>query len=286
LLAVDPETVLAAEAAAWSRDMDEVDEEGPADLRDGVCRVHDVGRGAFGLVSLGIFVPTLKMVAVKDVSVVDREHERATMNEIHAVHEQLVPIDSKGVPVWLFHHHCSVGDVHPCRHIVSYYGSYADRAARRVNMVFEYMHGGSLEEAPFARTGGLRSERLLQYIAWCCLQALAHMERHATIHRDIKPANLLVNHAGDVKVGDLGLACHLVRGGATPSSGEGTARYLAPERVRGEEYAHPADIWALGVSLHEMKRKTSTSRQRSLALGRAVWGARLSCRPRLPAASS
>lgn len=95
-----------------AEDLAEVDAEGPADLRQGVCAVHSVGRGAAGEVSLGIYVPTMKMVAVKAVSVYDEEHERQTMGEIHAVHEQLVPIDSQGVPVWLFHYHLSVGDVH------------------------------------------------------------------------------------------------------------------------------------------------------------------------------
>jgi serine/threonine protein kinase len=231
-----------------TKDMDEVDSEGPANLRNGIAKVHKVGEGAGGIVSLGIFVPTLKMVAIKEVSVADDEHERHTMDEVHAVHEQLVPIDSEGAPVWFFHYHQSVGDVHPCRHIVSFYGSYADRAARKVTMILEYMHGGSFDSV--MKIGGLRSETLLRYISSCCLKGLAHMADHDTVHRDIKPANLLVNHDGEVKLGDLGLACHLDNGKKTLEDEEGTTSYLAPERILGKEYSFPADIWALGISLH------------------------------------
>ena len=231
------------------RDMDEVDREGPANLREHICRIHEVGRGAGGTVSLGIFVPTLKLVAVKEVSVVDEEHEKRTMDEVHAVHEQLVPIDREGCPVWLFHYHRSIGDVHPCPNIVSFYGSYADRAARRVQMVLEYMHGGSLGEV--VERGGLQSEPLLRFIARSCLRGLAHMAEHETVHRDVKPCNILVNHDGDVKLGDLGLACHVAPAEQALSSGacDGTAKYLSPERVSGREYSFPADVWALGLSL-------------------------------------
>ena len=135
----------------------------------------------------------------------------------------------------------------PCPHIVSYYGSWAAREAKQIHMVLEYMHGGSLQQLVDA--GGVPSERLLQHAARCCLQGLAHMESHETVHRDIKPANILVNHGGDVKLGDLGLACHLQRAGGQLKSGTGTALYLSPERIASRGYSFPADIWALGISL-------------------------------------
>lgn len=221
--------------------MAEVDAEGPASLRDDVCCIHEVGRGASGVVSLGIFVPTLRMVAIKELSVRDETHEQQTMEELHAVHEQLVPIDADGKPIWLFHHHQSIGDVHPCSQIVSYYGSWADRKANTVSMVLEYMHGGSLE----GLSAPVRSEPLLHFILTACLQALAHMQVHETLHRDIKPANILVNCDGDIKLGDLGLARHRV----IETSGEGTCLYLSPERVEGKPYSFGADIWSLGITV-------------------------------------
>eukprot|EP01046_Picozoa_sp_COSAG06_P070409 COSAG06_NODE_19685_length_826_cov_16.075653_1_plen_164_part_01 len=158
-LAVDVDAPNAEHERAHKRHMAEVDSEGPADLRASTCCVHEVGRGAGGVVSLGVFVPTLRMVAVKEVSVLDEAHEQKTMEEAHAVHEQLVPIDAKGVPVWLFHYHESIGDVHPCPQIVSFYGSWADREANTVSLVLEYMHGGSLAEL----RSPLRSEPLLRF---------------------------------------------------------------------------------------------------------------------------
>jgi serine/threonine protein kinase len=155
--------------------------------------------------------------------------------QVHACHEQLIPIDRDGTPVWLFHWHQSIGDVHPCAQIVSCYGSFADRTALRVHLCMEYMHGGSLEQLLGA--GRQRPpERLLRYIAHCCLLGLAHMERHQIVHRDIKPANILVNGAGEVKIGDLGLACHLDSESDTLRSGEGTQLFLSPERIDGKGY--------------------------------------------------
>lgn len=241
VLAVDVDAPEAMRARAHTRNMAEVDTEGPGNLRDGTCCVHEVGRGSSGAVHLGVFVPTLRMVAVKELSVQDEEHEQKTMEELHAVHEQLVPIDAKGVPVWLFHYHHSIGDVHPCPQIVSFYGSWANREANTVSLVLEYMHGGSLAQLAVP----LRSEPLLRFILAACLQALAHLERHETLHRDIKPANILVNRDGDVKLGDLGLARHR----AVETGGEGTSLYLSPERLQGKTYSYGADVWSLGITL-------------------------------------
>jgi len=95
---------------------------GPARLRDDCVKVRKLGRGAGGIVYLGIYVPTLSLVAIKDVSVADETHEQMVMQELDAIHQNLIPLNS-GEAVWLFHHHESIGDVHPCEYVVSFYGS-------------------------------------------------------------------------------------------------------------------------------------------------------------------
>ncbi|GMU79503.1 MAG: hypothetical protein AMXMBFR46_22940 [Acidimicrobiia bacterium] len=83
--------------------------------------------------------------------------------------------------------------------------------------------------------------------------ALEHAHRQGIVHRDIKPANVLVPREGPVKVTDFGIA--KATGGADftrTGTVVGTARYLAPEQVRGQPTDARTDVYALGLVLYEM----------------------------------
>ena len=84
--------------------------------------------------------------------------------------------------------------------------------------------------------------------------ALEHAHRSGIIHRDIKPANVLVASDGRVKVTDFGIAKATRAESDLTSTGVilGTARYLAPEQVRGEHADARADVYATGLVLYEM----------------------------------
>src|ERR1017187_9160106 len=79
------------------------------------------------------------------------------------------------------------------------------------------------------------------------------------VHRDLKPANIIVTRDGRVKILDFGLALRQ-RTSQDSTTLEltdegtvmGTAGYMSPEQVRGEQVDHRSDLFSFGVILYEM----------------------------------
>jgi eukaryotic-like serine/threonine-protein kinase len=115
-------------------------------------------------------------------------------------------------------------------------------------LVMEYMSGGTLEDRltpdfPLSQTATVIK-------AVCAGLEVAHTR--GIIHRDIKPPNIFFGVAGEVKIGDFGVA-HLQDLGATQTGGFiGTLAYMAPEQVTGAPLSAAADQYALGVTLYRM----------------------------------
>ncbi len=142
--------------------------------------------------------------------------------------------------------------VHP--HLVRFLDYFPDHDPPVLSM--ERVEGRPLDEV-LEMEGNLSRARAAA-VGRDLASALASLHAKGILHRDVKPANvLMVPERGPVLV-DLGLALseedlrHTVSGEAV-----GTPAYLAPEVLARQAAGPAADLYALGVLLHEaMFRET------------------------------
>ncbi|RHY20274.1 hypothetical protein DYB36_010902, partial [Aphanomyces astaci] len=125
----------------------------------------------------------------------------------------------------------------PSPYIVSFYDAYVDKQKNCISLVMEYMGVGSLQDVVL-KCGGI-AEPLVARIAASVLRGLQHIHGNRMVHRDIKPHNLLLNHQGDIKISDFGLARTLNDNVTQTKTFVGTLLYMAPERIGGGDYAYP-----------------------------------------------
>ena len=136
-------------------------------------------------------------------------------------------------------------------HIAAVY-DFGQTTQGHLYLVMEYVSGLDLHR--LIHRDEVTPARIRSLVPQLC-DALAYAHSHNVIHRDIKPANILITEDWQAKIVDFGLA----RDKDTDAAGEaeyGTPDYVAPERLQvGATVDHRADIYALGVVIHEMFTK-------------------------------
>jgi serine/threonine protein kinase/tetratricopeptide (TPR) repeat protein len=130
-------------------------------------------------------------------------------------------------------------------------------------IAMEYLEGATLKDRLDA--GPLALETVLR-LGIQIADALDAAHTANVIHRDIKPANIFISSRGHAKLLDFGLAKMHVAGtrqadamtvtGTLQGVVMGTVAYMAPEQARGEAVDHRADLYSVGLVLHEMAQGT------------------------------
>jgi len=93
------------------------------------------------------------------------------------------------------------------------------------------------------------------HIAIEIVRALDFAHQHGVVHRDVSPSNILISRAGEVKIGDFGIAVaaqpHKAAGpGARKVMGKW--RYMSPEQTRGDTLDTRSDLFSAAVVLYEL----------------------------------
>ena len=120
----------------------------------------------------------------------------------------------------------------------------------RPYMVMEFVQGQQI--VSWCRETGAGLEQRLSLFAEVC-DAVAYAHRNLVVHRDLKPANVLVTPEGRPKLLDFGISRLLdtPTGDATRELAL-TPGYAAPEQFTGAPVTTAADVYTLGLLLHEL----------------------------------
>ncbi|CAG8636546.1 14570_t:CDS:2 [Rhizophagus irregularis] len=117
-------------------------------------------------------------------------------------------------------------------------------------LVLDYYPGGDIA-TQLAKWHKFDDARCLFYATEIIL-GIEELHRLGIVYRDLKPENILIGRDGHIVLTDFGLSKQFRPNWQKTNTFCGTAEYLAPEIIRGEEYSYPVDWWSLGTLLYEM----------------------------------
>ncbi|KNC78087.1 CAMK/CAMKL/AMPK protein kinase, partial [Sphaeroforma arctica JP610] len=194
-----------------------------------VCQIkhyqvmHNIGKGAFGVVKQGRHETTNRKVALKIV-----------LTKSGVSHK----VEDEG--------NLMIGLHHP--HVIRLYE--VIKRPDYICMAVELCSEGSLLTLIVSETK-LR-ENLARRLVYETALGLEYLHSQWVIHRDIKPENILLNSNMQVKITDFGCAMKLKHKNEKLEQIIGTLDYAAPEIIDSSYRGQPVDVWSLGVTYYYM----------------------------------
>ena len=207
----------------------------PGTLLNGRYQItRPLGRGGMGTVFLAEHLQLQSILAIKEVcSPGESEEERQTTLEQYQREARfLVQLHHPNLP--------KVTD--------------AFVENDRFYLVMEYIEGVTLEARLKERAG--RPLPVIQVIEWglqiADVLAYLHSQDPPIIFRDLKPANVMVKPDNSIRLIDFGIARRFQVGAVQDTSLFGSVGYSPPEQFGRQQTDARSDIYAFGVTLHQM----------------------------------
>jgi serine/threonine-protein kinase len=141
-------------------------------------------------------------------------------------------------------------------HLVEIYDFVFEPKKGRVAYTMELLVGEDLRKI-LDRKKPLPPDRAARIAAQLC-DGLEAAHEHGVVHRDVRPANIMVVRRGGqaeyVKLLDFGVAQFEgpVKHHTAAGKVLGDPQYMSPEAARGQRVDGRADVYSVGILLHEM----------------------------------
>src|SRR5207302_4457728 len=118
----------------------------------------------------------------------------------------------------------------------------------------EFVRGYTLAELLGEAAGNQMAPRVALGVARQICRGLEAAHEQGIIHRDIKAQNVLIDHKGEVKLMDFGIARMAEAKEGMTQAGliVGTPHYMSPEQVQGKQLDTRSDVYSMGVLIYEM----------------------------------
>ncbi len=192
---------------------------------------RELGRGAMGIVYLGLDPKISRQVAIKTLHYAQFESTR-----LEELRERF------------FREAEAAGRLnHPNIVTVFDVGEETDLAY----IAMDYIQGKPLDR--YCRPDQLLPVETTYDIVAQVAEALAYAHARKIVHRDIKPSNLLFNpEHRQVKVTDFGIARISDESRTRTGQVMGSPLYMSPEQLKGKKLNGAADIFSLGVTFYQL----------------------------------
>ncbi|MGK0441277.1 MAG: serine/threonine-protein kinase [Pseudohongiellaceae bacterium] len=192
---------------------------------------RELGRGAMGIVYLGIDPKISRQVAIKTLNY--NAFEEADLEEV----KQRFFREAEAAGRLTHPNIVTIFDV----------GEEPDLSF----IAMDYIAGETLRE--HITTENLLTIPLVFQLVAQVADALDYAHHLHIVHRDIKPGNLLYNPENQqVKVADFGLARIVDNSRTKTGSILGSPIYMSPEQLKGHKATPASDIYSLGASLYQL----------------------------------